>query len=257
MRCSRPCDVTRLPLSQREKENISRSQKGFHVFLSRYFLDFSNLNYKEKEATINKFKQCRSGCEVPLFTNRSALTPLDSNASIVSLDDSFDSTDTPPSINHTDIMKLACSVWKCYPKSMRASWNKRADYLNRLPVPGRIEQFPDALQGEGGLEGTLIDLLFFDWKDLCNRIRNSIKRPPKNELCPAVYRFGHERVVMNSQTYRKMTLSSLLRLYLFNKDKIQRNIIKETKRMVLLHIASQSRVKEIFLLPDYVQQKLK
>ena len=51
---------------------------------------------------------------------------------------------------------------------------------------------------------------------------------------------------MNSQTYWKMMLSSLLQLYLFNNNRIQQNIIKETKRTILLHIASLSCAKEFF-----------
>jgi len=47
-------DVTNLCMSLQEAKHRSRSRKGFHVFLSRYFHDFTMLTYEQQLAEVQQ-----------------------------------------------------------------------------------------------------------------------------------------------------------------------------------------------------------
>ena len=71
-------EVVDLPLSEREKCHQSRTRRGFHVYLSRFFTDFYCLDEQEKAAA--------------LLESMGVLQPEVDVGSDV---DSIDSTDTP------------------------------------------------------------------------------------------------------------------------------------------------------------------
>ena len=69
-------------------------------------------------------------------------------------------------------------------------------------------------------------------------------------LCAIEYYFGNECVHLNSQSYCSVYINYLTRLTLFgnNYDKLVKGeeIVSMTKRVVLIHISSCERIKEIF-----------
>ena len=78
-----PDEVLLLPLSLREQDHKSRSRKGFHVFLSHFFIDFRFLSDKDQIEELQKVGADKRGEE-----------------------DSFDSVDTLTIVGHVEIMRL-------------------------------------------------------------------------------------------------------------------------------------------------------
>ena len=95
-----PHTIKRLPLSFREKMNDNRNQKGFHVCLSRFFLEF-----KKAEKTQQHEHLAETLCAEGL--------PSVANCCTQALDDdaSIDSTDSSVCVRHEDVMKAACVDW--------------------------------------------------------------------------------------------------------------------------------------------------
>ena len=130
-------------------------------------------------------------------------------------DASIDSTDSSVCVRHQDVMKAACIAWSNSSEAVRKAWNLRANFLNKLPVPGRLNEIVGT---RNELEKTMIEALYLDWRGLAIKMRNSIKSNPRNEKCILVVSFGKERVKIMSQTYRRMVLSTLVRLQVFGKE---------------------------------------
>ena len=80
-------EVLHLPLSHRKRNNLSRTRKGYHVFLSRYFIDCYSLMEEEKVYTIEQ-----SGVLGNVM--------YDWGSDM----DSVDSTDTPLRVRHIEVM---------------------------------------------------------------------------------------------------------------------------------------------------------
>ena len=106
-----------------------------------------------------------------------------------------------------------------------------------------------------GMRNSLTDCvlqsLTLDWEKFVRVMRFSIVRPPKKGLSLKSYVFGKERVVLRLQKHRRLYVNLLLRNTLFgiNLCKMRgEEIVYQTKRTSVLHIASQSRMKEIFTL---------
>lgn len=135
-----PSSIERLKISYREKANDNQNQKGYHVYLSWFFIDFRYLNIFEKQEYLaSVFKDMPS-------------------VSGIYLDDdecSYDSTDSPVH------MKAACIQWRNSPEIIRESWRKRANFLNTLPVPGRLNNITGS---RTIIEKQMIEAVYLDWK---------------------------------------------------------------------------------------------
>jgi len=110
-------DVTNSCMSLQEAKHRSRSRKGFHVFLLRYFHDFAMLTYEQQLAEVQQL-----------------YSP--SNASD---NDSIDSVLSPVKILNKNIVQLAC---KSLPNNIIKSWKHRVKWLNSHPLPGRFTTIP-------------------------------------------------------------------------------------------------------------------
>ena len=86
--------IERLPLSWRERQNDNRSRRGFHVYLSRFFLDFGMLTEPERVRFLAD--ALRDIPAVGAVYNQE----LEDDAS-------FDSTDSPLCVRHQHVMKAA------------------------------------------------------------------------------------------------------------------------------------------------------
>ena len=91
-------------------------------------------------------------------------------------------------------------------------------------------------------------------------MRNSITRSPKKGLSLKAYMFGKERVVLQSQTYRRVYFNLLIRMYLFGHQNCSlRNseIVYRSKNTIIFHIASQRRMKELFIIAGLTSVEFK
>ena len=143
-----------LSLSEKERDHHSRNRSGWHVFVSRYFLDFKDAPTDIKRSLISSLD--------PLHQH-----PVDAGI----YDDSDDSAcnhnvviKSDPSIKRGDTMKLACAHWRSMSDAMTESWRKRAEYLNLRPIPGKYLAIPYRLKSN--FVNTVLESLTGEWKSI-------------------------------------------------------------------------------------------
>ena len=226
MNQSTPHRIVNLPRSKKELENSSRSRKGYHTYVSHFFSDFKLLS-KEQQETV--------------LVDRGIWDESD--------DLSVDSVMTPRTVKSYEILKAASFQWRDFPIGAKAAWNKRAAGLNLLPVDGTLNRIPHAYKLPS-LNGNVIDSVRHDWCYIVGLFRNAVTRKPKSGESERRYKFGDEDVVLGNQVYRSFHLNFLIRLSLFGDDDLGRlknwEIIKRTKRVAVVHIASYTRMCSIF-----------
>ena len=175
--------ITKLPLSWREKQNKNRNRKGFHVYLSRFFLDFGLLSEGEK---------------IEFLADVLKDTPAVGAVYMQEMDDdaSFNSTDLPLYIWHQHVMKAAVIIWNSSSENIQESWGQQAAFLNTLPVIGRLNNIPGT---RDTLEDNMISAMFLDWKSMCRRIHSSIKNRGRSDvIATKSYKFGKKDVMIQS-----------------------------------------------------------
>ena len=139
-----PHTIKRLPLSFREKINDNRNRKGFHVYLSCFFLEFKKAEKTQQHEYLAETLRTEG---LPSVANYYAQA-LDDDASI-------DSTDSSVCVRHQDVMKAACIAWSNSSEAVRKAWNLRANFLNKLPVHGHLNGIVGT---RNELEKTIIEL---------------------------------------------------------------------------------------------------
>ena len=143
-------------------------------------------------------------------------------------------------------MKAAAVQWNRSSENIKEAWGRRAEFLNSLPVVGRLNNIPGS---RIFLENNIISAMYLDWKNLVRKMHSSIKNKGRNDKdIVKIYKFGKEEVAIQSQTYRKLLLSTLLRFELFGKEyeKVTEYVVMRSKKRVLLHLPSSSATKRIF-----------
>ena len=81
-------------------------------------------------------------------------------------------------------------------------------------------------------------------------MRNSITKPPRRTLASLTYKFGKEWVKLQSQSYRDIQMSYLLKLTIFgpNKCNLKSNeVVYKTKKIMVVNIASKKRFDMLFV----------
>ena len=149
--------------------NNNRNQKGFHVCLSCFFLEFKKAEKTQQHEHLAETLRAEG---LPSVANHCAQA-LDDDASI-------DSTDSSVCVRHQEVMKAACIAWSNSSEAVRKAWNLRANFLNKLPVPGRLNEIVGTRKE---LEARSIDASCLDWRGLAIKMQNSIKSNPRNEKC--------------------------------------------------------------------------
>ena len=239
MYASTSADVRNLPLSDRENNSRSRRRVGYHVYLSRYFLDFNN----SSEAIRNKAARALPNFRVvnDIFDEDSDDSATNHNVAI---------TNRLPSFRPGDIMKLACMRWRGLPERMRENWRVRARYLNARPLPGEFKKIPLVLQPN--FVSTILESLTLEWVQFSNDLTTGIKRPRKvvqEDAKGCVRCLGRERVVCRNEVVRKMRFSHILGLSLFGgeyKKLKAKEIVQRMKTGVVVHIATRRRMVKLF-----------
>ena len=103
------------------------------------------------------------------------------------------------------------------------------------------------------MENNIIHAIYLDWKNLVRKMNSSIKNKGRSDKdIVKEYKFGNEVVVIQSQTYRKLLLSTLLQFELFGQKykKVKDYVVMRSKKRVLLHLPSSSAAKRIFNIAD-------
>ena len=222
-------EVVNPNITNKEKSHSSRNRKAYHVFLSQYFSDFQNLGSQAKNELIIE----REGYPEDDF----------------SVNDQ-DSTDTPlyQRFGTGPIIRLAARAWKGLSDIVRSGWTQRADYLNSLPIPGRFTSVPEVLSQD--LENRVQDSLTIEWTSLCvRRMRRLLRNQPRRLDFSRKRKFGEETFEIQMQSYGEIHISYLMKLVLFGeKNSIftDYELVYITKKIYIAHIASVTRLKDIF-----------
>ena len=78
-------------------------------------------------------------------------------------------------------------------------------------------------------------------------------RSPKSKMCSKTVWFGHEHVLILSQTFRRLFINSLIVVIFLgdNYSKMEEGErVYKTKRVTILHLSCLTRMKEIFMVAD-------
>ena len=220
-------EIMSLPLNRVELAHRGRKRRGLHVFMSRCAHEFRALSKDTQKELL-----------------------IDSNIRNEEGDDgdcSLDSTDTlyDQPIVWREIQKLCFQKWRETTVRCKSAWARRADRLNRRKLPGLVVTLPVEID-----KIAIMQSLSMEWEGLVKIFKRSICTAPKSIDSILEYKFGSERVCIHSQSFKTFNLSLLLKLTLFGRDyaKVVGEIRMKTKNTCLLHIASQSRMRDIFSL---------
>ena len=218
--------ILALPLSSKENAHESRSRKGRHVFISRYFLDYSALCVEQL---------------ISLFGVR-----------ILEDDLSINSVDTLPEVQALPrvwvILGRAQKAYNDLSYDLKCAWDERAAYLNSLPLPGKFSSLPQAV-AKPSLENNMVIGLHLDWKHFVQQMVQPTIRKPKAGRSMKEYKFGHEKVTLQLQKFCRSYLNYNLRLAIFghNLSKLKESeVVLNRKKSTVIHLMSLRRVLELF-----------
>ena len=223
-------DILALPLSEKEQNHRSCNRKGYHVYLSAFYLKYSTMNIDEKKEYLVERRLMR---EEELY---------ESDA---------DSTDTPVQPPNRLVMKAAGRTWQQMSDVAKNAWKERADRLNEQPRRcGKFDTIPHFLE-QNNLRMSVMDLLTNDWRSTVSLIHRSMivnkKKITVNSYVS--YTFGKERVVLQTQSYRSFHMNHLLKLTIFGNplfcNLLPYEIPHRSKNQAILHIYSKKRISEL------------
>ena len=223
--------IKQLPLTRKERDHRSRTRKGLHVYISYYFYLFSELTAEQQEEHI--------------VSNN-----VRDDSDVISIADSTDTAYDNPNIKFEEVVRCAYRQWRYMSAPLKSAWEKRAESLNAMKLPGWILNLPPKLS----TKSIVMESISLEWNMLVKVFKEAISRAPPAEERKLKYVFGKEVVELNTQTYKKFTMTLLLNSYLFgeNYSKVRNEVCYEskTKNVTVLHIASQKRMQEIFTIEE-------
>ena len=179
-------EILVLPMSVKERDHTSQSRQGRHVFISRYFYEFQQLPLQER-------------------------LQLTGGSSNISDEDSFDSVDTIKNPKVWDIMQKAQSSWSALSVEIKNACCKRADALNRRPLPGQFQQLPEDIL-HPSVHDNMINGIYYDWKQYFSILKPCIVRKLRNGRAEVTYKFRKEEVKLGTQKFLWGYLSYNVRL---------------------------------------------
>ena len=218
--CLSPREISELPISRKEDNHPSRQRLGYHLFLGYYF---------------SKYRE---------------LLPAEKHASFLDDDSSFDSTDDPPVLHASQVMRHAGQSWRDLPDSQKNAWNLRASLLNNRPIPGHLNRLPLTIRCDGVEQNTKC-AIEVDWLHFCKVMKRSVTKSPPRSHAGLYVNFGGVRTPLSNKSYHSMYLSYIVRIAIFGKyyERLKKNeIIYQTSLVTVIHIASLERMKNLFCL---------
>ena len=217
-------------LTDKERSNLNRKRKPFHVFLSQYFLDYKNLSDGDKDDLLGQFQD----------------NDFD--------DKSFSSTDTPfhATFGPGYIVKLASQAWKGLSDIVRSGCSNRTDFLNSRDIPGQFKCVPEEF-GDSFEHHCLVSMSNEFTNVICRKMFYAIQNPPRRKIFSTYRKFVFESFQIQTQTYREMYISHLLLVSLFgsNYSKVlSTEKVYQSDKVTLFHFASKRRFKDLFTQND-------
>ena len=201
------------------------------MYLSLFFTKYALLSDEEKEDVL---------VAVGGVWNRSAE------------DSDDDSVMTPPRPSHWHAMKAAAKIWYGMEIELKEAWKERAERLNQRPRnDGTFERVPVFLN-----DAIVKQSLTNDWRHFVGIMRHAVisnvdryvlenTRKRKSE-----YKFGNERVLLNSQRYQSLYMNHMLKLTIFGcplfSNLLGHEMAYRTEKQVIVYFYSHRRVSELF-----------
>ena len=223
-------EIIQSPLTDKERDHHSRKRRGYHVFLSSFFTNFSALEYENKRAMLIELKIWRRE----------------------EYESDDDSVITPRQPAPGEVMKAAGRVWAASSVELKNSWGERASKLNMMPVnDGTFESIPHVLV-QNSLRSEVMQSLTMDWRQTVSLFRRSMLSNQKRMITISQmrYKFGKESVVLHSQAYRSFFMNYLLKLTIFGNPSFCNlfpyEIPYSRKKQTVIHIYSHRRMSELF-----------
>ena len=151
-----------------------------------------------------------------------------------------------------EYFKLAGIYWRRLPEKGREAWRVRARYLNTLTPVGVFVKVPKEVNK------SFVTLALASLTADCDVLRRSFalvlrRRRPPREVSQSSVSFLSERVNMHSQYLLRASMSLLLQNIVFGVDfkkLTPREVIKRTKKTIVIHIRSARRLQELFAIRD-------
>eukprot|EP00978_Attheya_sp_CCMP212_P002577 scaffold5247_cov29-Attheya_sp.AAC.1 len=109
--------IVNLHLNEKEHGHPGRIRKAYHIYLSRFFMDFKELSLSDKDEFLN------------LYVN------INSDGDNNDDDSDVNSLDTPPKPN---LMSVAGLRWRLMSPNSQDGWQQWANWLNSRPIPGKF-----------------------------------------------------------------------------------------------------------------------
>ena len=214
-----PNEIVALPLTTREEEHHSREREGRHVFISRYFHEYNQLNLNEKIA----------------------LFETDENSV-----DSLDTVKVPPV---WDVMARASTVWASLDVEVKQGWENRTIMLNDRPVPG-LYQVPPVELARPTSEYHICQGLLYDLRNFKRIMKPVVTYTPRKGAGKRHFKFGKETFELKTQKYKSGYLFHYnLRMCIFGPQMDRIHLSERTyiqKKLNVIHLYSARRVNELF-----------
>ena len=151
-----------------------------------------------------------------------------------------------------DIRNRVIAMWNGLPQDSKALWQERADNWNARPVPGIIVRAQAWMTDVTTLKQFIRTDYIAVWKVLRRLVMDNVHEWRNTGREPATARFypGNEFQLLSQSYNKKIVLQSLLLRVLTGAfptyKRVSSNIVWQTASIILLHVGSLRRVKEIF-----------
>ena len=218
--------VLGLRFSDREIHSRTRKKSGYNVFVGWFYSDFKQLDTSEKEGMLVEHGVCDTEC--------------------FNVDPEYADVCSVPEITSVQMSRLCGKYWRGMAHSAKSAWNERAELVNSLPVVGRFEFVPEHLQPN--LDEIVVRSLTVEFARFSNVIKKATRYKSLMVENKTVKQFGNERFELGLQVFRSIFISHLLICTFFgtNYCSLKPYEIVYRKDVVVLHVLSSSRLRELF-----------
>ena len=226
-------DIRQHPITDKERTHHSRNRIGYHVYLSAYFTYFTSLSYEEKKEILVKYRVWNREDDAFFEEDDSVFTPIQPRAS--------------------DVMKAAARKWAATDEDFKKAWKDRASELNERPRnDGKFENVPTVIV-DTSMYQNVMQSLTLDWRNFANSMKRAMIMNSKKmvETSEKEFKFGNESVKLHSQCYRSFYINHLLKISIFGQPPfypplLPHEIVRRTKKEVIIHFYSHRRISELF-----------
>ena len=151
-----------------------------------------------------------------------------------------------PPITSVDVMKLAWKYWRGLDQLIRDGWKLRADTINRLPPYGAFSEVPTSITSD-----TILYSVNEEYARICSMLSTlSMKGTNLKDYWKSKM-FGLEKVFLANQIFRSFHFNFILKEIIFGTNfsrLYNKEIVYQTKGVVVLYIYSSKRIGELFTL---------